>query len=1165
MGTAVLLAAAWSSGIAQNSVWRTAIPEQLALPDERRILPDKALHFRADTTALLVKLHSAPHERDVSPLQSTIELDLPAPDGTFETFRIVAYDMMEAPLQAQWTFAHTWRGVAKKDPTRTVRLDWTARGFHAMVLDGTDTWFMDPYYWNGRLYYQTYYKRDYPAPTEPFACNTEGHTDHDQEAESIDALAKAGDCQFRTYRLAQACTGEYTLFHGGTVPLAASAIVTTLNRVNGVYEKDLAIRLILVGNNNNLIYLDGATDPYVNDDTSAELNNNQANCDAVIGSANYDMGHLFIRTGGGLAQLQSPCTGSKARGLTGRSDPVGDPFDIDYVAHEMGHQFGGNHTQNNACNRSGAAMEPGSASTIMGYAGICAPNVQNASDAYFHGISIQEMSNYMESGGGNGCAVIISTANDNPTITPGLDYNIPAGTPFVLTASASDPNGHPITYCWEQYDNEVGTVMPPAGTNAEGPLFRSFFPTSSTQRYFPSLSSVISNTSPSWEVLPTVSRAMDFRVTVRDFNGTYGCTTEDNITLNVNGAAGPFLVSNPNTNIDWYATTNVLVQWSVAGTASAPISCSNVDILLSYDGGNTYPVTLLSNTPNDGSASVVVPSTTSNTARVLVRCANNVFYDISNTNFRILAATAPDFTFAYSSTTPSVCNNSSSGVEYTIQPAGIGGFTGELTLTAQSMPSGVSVNFSNNPVQANSPVVVTLSNLGNLSPGSYSVTVQAVGSVGTKTTTLPFSVVVPPAASSLSAPADGATGVSSLPTFTWGTVAGAVSYGIEIATDAGFNTIVYTQSAITGTTHTPASGLLGNTDYFWRVITYNAACTMPSAARSFETEGCYVYTSANVPVVISDGAPADYTSTIQVPNSGTITDVDVLGVQVQHSYIGDMRVQLRSPTGTLRTLVEYICGGQDNLSLTFNDEAAAAINCPSNTGATVQPVQTLSSFDGQEMNGTWTLEFRDDADVDGGSLNAWGIKVCTSNFSFLPVTWLSFTAKATDKAIRLDWQTAQEINNTGFEIERKADGERTFTNIGWVPAATGARDAYDYAFIDETARPGTTYYYRLRQIDFSGEFAYSDLRTARLAADKPFAKLFPNPAAGSTQLQLWGIDDTANAALIGMDGRVLRTFALPSGTSHNLDLVGIPTGVYWLRLQSGTWDAVEKLVISDGK
>jgi hypothetical protein len=228
-------------------------------------------------------------------------------------------------------------------------------------------------------------------------------------------------------------------------------------------------------------------------------------------------------------------------------------------------------------------------------------------------------------------------------------------------------------------------------------------------------------------------------------------------------------------------------------------------------------------------------------------------------------------------------------------------------------------------------------------------------------------------------------------------------------------------------------------------------------------------------------------------------------------------------------------------------------------------MELLSAFDNEEMNGTWTLEFRDNFTQDGGSLNGWGIQVCTDNFSLLPVTWLSFAAKATDKAIRLDWQTAQEINNTGFEVERKAHGERTFTNIGWVAAATGTADAYDYVFIDETARPGTVYYYRLRQVDFSGEYAFSDIRTARLAADKPFAKLFPNPAAGSTQLQLWGIDDTVGAALVGMDGRVLRTFALPPGTSHRLDLAGIPTGVYWLRLQSGTWDAVEKLVISDGK
>ena len=506
------------NSFAQQHIWHIYPSQQLSSDEERKIIPKKFLAFQADTSALQQKLMASPHERDVSPAQSDNEISLPDPDGNWHNFKIVAYDLMEAPLQEKWWYIHTWRGVSTDDPHTTIRLDWTDRGFHAMVRGTGDTWFIDPYYWNEREIYQVHYKKDYPAPSEPFECNT---VDDRKAGIQGGNAQRAGDCQLRQYRLALACTGEYADFHGGTVAGAASAMATTMSRVNGIYEEDLAMRLVLVANNNNLIYLNGATDPYTNNSGSTMLGENQANCDAVIGTANYDIGHVFSTGGGGIASLRSPCTSSrKAQGVTGQGSPVGDTFDVDYVAHEMGHQFGGNHTQNNNCNRSSASMEPGSASTIMGYAGICNPNVQSNSDDYYHGVNIQEIANYMETGGGNSCATIIDMSNGEPTIVLGQDYDIPGGTPFVLTGNATDPDGDPLTYCWEQYDNEVGQNMPPLATNTQGPMFRSFDPTSNPMRYFPRLSDLVNNVDPTWETLPETNRDMDFRVTVRDFDGT---------------------------------------------------------------------------------------------------------------------------------------------------------------------------------------------------------------------------------------------------------------------------------------------------------------------------------------------------------------------------------------------------------------------------------------------------------------------------------------------------------------------------------------------------------------------------------------------------------------------------------------------------------------------
>jgi hypothetical protein len=407
--------------------------------------------------------------------------------------------------------------------------------------------------------------------------------------------------------------------------------------VNAMFERDATLTMVLVPNTDLLIFLNPSTDPYTNSNGSTMLGENQTTCNTIIGSANYDIGHVFSTGGGGVASLNSPCTSSKARGVTGQPNPVGDPFDIDYVAHEMGHQYGANHTQNNNCNRaSHAAYEPGSASTIMGYAGICSPNVQNNSDALFHGFSIQEMMANITVGNSSTCPQTVIPANAPPFVDAGPDRIIPRSTPFILTATAGDPNpGNALTYTWEQMDNQVST-QPPLSTNTGGPNFRALLPSTSPSRYMPALPAVINNTTPVWEVLSSVSRTFNFRVTVRDNFAGAGCNAQDNMVVTVSGTTGPFLVTQPNTNVSWQTGTTQTVTWDVAGTSGTPVNCANVDILLSVDGGFNWPYVLATATPNDGSQAVVLPVIPATSmARIMVRANGNIFYDISNQNFAI--------------------------------------------------------------------------------------------------------------------------------------------------------------------------------------------------------------------------------------------------------------------------------------------------------------------------------------------------------------------------------------------------------------------------------------------------------------------------------------------------------------------------------------------------
>jgi subtilisin-like proprotein convertase family protein len=922
------------------------------------------------------------------------QIAFPHPDGTQHSYLAKENYTMDPVLGAQFPEIKSYDAQGSNDGS-FVKWDITPHGLHAMIMiQGQSTIFIDPVI-KGNTEYYIVYSRDNFITDKVMDCLVEGNIGIDDSNNSI--VKSFGTCEKRTYRLALAATGEYTAFHGGTVALALAAQVTTMNRINGVYEREMAIHMNIIANNNLIIYTNGATDPYTNNNGGTMLNENQTNITTVIGSANYDIGHVFSTGGGGIAQLNSPCTSSgKARGVTGSGAPIGDPFDIDYVAHEMGHQFGGNHTFNssNSGSCSGNAnaatsFEPGSGTTIMAYAGICAPvNVQNNSDDYFHTKSLQEIGVFITSAG-HTCPVKTPLANVAPVVAPLAPISVPQGTPFFLTASATDANAsNVLTYCWEEMDAGTSTTAPVA-TQTTKANFRSFDPTTNSTRYFPSLASLASNGLFTWEVLPTVARTMNFRVTVRDNATGGGCNDEENMTVAIIATTTPFSVTYPtNTGITWAGASSQTVTWAVAGTTASPISCANVDILLSTDGGLTYPTILASNVTNDGTQIITVPNTPSTTCRIMVRCAGGNFFDISNNNFTISASTF-DYTLTATPSSIAVCQPNNA--VFTINIGSIGGYNSLVNLSVTGVPAGATTSFSSASVTPVGTSTLTISNTALAATGTYTITITGNSTSGTKVTTVQLSIASgAPTAVTLISPANAATGVAIPTIFTWSTAAGSgITYDFQVATSSAFTTIV-DQSVGLATASYSSSLLATSTIYYWRVRVVSGCGTSAwSSINSFTTGTCATTASSAVPVAISATGTPTISSTITIPYGGTITDVNVLNLAGTHSYISDLTVTLTSPAGTSVALFTGICTNNANFNLNFDGASASAyasIVCPPTSGGTYQPQGNFSSFNGQNPAGVWTLTITDGADQDGGSLSSWALNICATPPCTVPST-----------------------------------------------------------------------------------------------------------------------------------------------------------------------------------
>lgn len=913
--------------------WLEKMPEPAASAPQRGqglVVPDRFRAVRFDIERVRALLAQAPMERAGG---VPVELKLPMPDGTRVRVALFESPIMAPGLASRFPQIKTYAGQGIDDLTISIRLDVTPAGVGAIMRTRQGAVRIDSYSREDATVAAVSWWRD--MARAPWSCEL---------VEEPGALGGPGryegrsDVSLRIFRLAVSTTGEYTQHHGGSVASGLAAIVTTVNRVNAIFENDHALRFIVTEGNDQIIFIDPVTDPFSNQSPLTDMVANQGLLDTVLGSAGYDVGHVFGTSGSGSAGgVGTACVdGVKGKGFSGINPPAGDAFAVDYVAHELGHQLGARHTFNNCRGSAGddpsICHEPGSGSTVMGYAGICgATNLQFMSDPYFHATNIEQVRDFIESGDGSSCAAVVALSNRAPLVSAGQDWIVPRGTLFTLTAEASDPDGDGLFYAWEQRDGGAPASLPLLDTGS-GPLFRSFAPVSSPSRTFPRLEEVLEGTLAIGESYPTTDRVMNFRVTARDNRAGGGATAFDDATVTVSTQSGPFRVLTPMPGALWSGTR--VVTWDVAGTDQSPLLTQSVSIYLSVDEGATFPIQLASETANDGAAVVTMPAgIQSDQARVMVRADGAIYFDVSDGNFTIspTIGSAVLVGTGMVAVDDSRANGNGNGRS---DP----GEAAVLVLVQIANDGGSSADEIVGTLQSLTPTVRVIQDFGAYPELDASEAAMA---------SAPFVIAVADDHACgepillrliLSSQAGGGLFNFSLPTGNPG-VAGQP----QTFTFGGSSIAIPDNNATGVTVQIPVSGLGGPGTLIGDV--------------DFRLEG-----------------------------SSCSAGVGATGVGLSHTWVGDLVLALTSPGGT-RVRVINRPGGQapgssgNNFCQTRLDDDgpwAPIQNIPSSgIGAPYQgywlPAESLAAFDGGIAEGNWTLNVKDLAQLDSGRLRTFSI------------------------------------------------------------------------------------------------------------------------------------------------------------------------------------------------
>ncbi|MCS6930121.1 MAG: M12 family metallo-peptidase [Saprospiraceae bacterium] len=1002
---ACLVAVVYAS-VAQSALnfWEKIEESALILPEDARrtVEPARYQTYRLDYAALTAALRKAPMEFTEAARQRPLLLQLPSAAGELRVFRVWESPIMASELTERYPEIRTYAGEAVDEPGVHVRLGVGYLGFHAFVRDAKGTIESIRTYVDGqREYYVVYYQHD--LPIEPglrggISCGVQEDVLSAEAWENIlendqreIRQRSSNSAPIRVYRTAIAAKGEYSQFHGGTKASVLAAINTALNYIVNIMEPDFGVRLVLIPNNDAIIFLDPNTDPYSGETVGDWMNQNPGAINPIIGIDAYDVGHVFARyvsgSAVGIAGGQVCSNLGKARGASSATNTNTEYF-YRVAAHEFGHQLSASHTWSNCPGAEGqlaqgTAFEPGSGSTIMSYAGACAgSNIQGDVDSYYHLASIIQVRTFVTQGQGATCGTDVDVNNRFPSVTVTSPRNvvIPLQTPFRLEAQGIDPDGDALRYNWEQFD--TGPSSPLGNPTGTAPMFRSFPPTSNPVRFLPRLQTVANNTSSITEVMPGYSRPFTFRVSVRDGKGAQAW---DEIRFSASDAGGPFRVEYPNTSgIVWRQGEWQVISWDVANTDQPPFNCRRVNIRMSTDGGLTFPVLLAAQVPNTGRHCIRVPNVTSNLVRILVEAADNLFFDMSNANLRIEAASQPSFSVCAPQIFDTVCLPTV--YRSTISTTAIGAFNTPLTLNALNLPAGATATFTPNPVIPGQDAVLEIVFSGTQPEGTFEFTIEAAADSVKKTLNKVIAVYFNDfTGMALQTPPNGADGQNRAPSLRWKGSPNANIYEIQLATNPSFapSTIVLTRDSIATDTFQVPLLLDKGKVYYWRVRPINE-CGRGSWVGPFSfatlVDLCAKFEAFDLPKNIPTSI-STVESKIIVQANAIISDVNVTKIRGNHQFFRDLEMSLISPLGTSVLLFKQKCGGLNiPFLMGFDDSSPLTFACPpGNFGAIYKPEQQLNAFNGQSALGSWTLQVKDNFVSSGGTLSEFEIELCSGS------------------------------------------------------------------------------------------------------------------------------------------------------------------------------------------